>query len=301
MKKRKSQSLMGLAFFSFIFAVKFFEPLYWNMIFRLFLSLSIATNIACTFEKDKKQFVSEKSLQIIYDAFQRRDIVGSFILYDYDNDTSVIYNVERAKKAFLPASTFKILNSLIALECGVVIDEDEVILWDGVERSIPVWNQNHTMKTAIKYSVVWFYQELARRIGEERMQLWVDSVGYGNQLISEQIDNFWLVGDLRITPIDQVKFLKKLIEEDLPFRKNHIQTVKDILIEDEGERYVFRAKTGWADYGVPVGWYIGYIEFDGRTFIFVNNIEIKNNEDARARKEIMKEIFNEVFYIDLNI
>lgn len=271
------------------------------MIFRLFLILCITANIACTFEKDKQLYFNDQSLQVIDEVFEKRDIVGSFILYDYYNDTQLIYNEDRAKEAFLPASTFKILHSLIALECGVVDDENEVILWDGTERPIPIWNQDHTMKTGIKYSVVWFYQELARRIGEERMQLWVDSVGYGNQLLSKQIDNFWLLGDLRITPIEQVHFLKKLIDEDLPFGINHIHTVKEILIEDKSERYVFRGKTGWADFGVPVGWYVGYIEIDGRTFIFVNNIEINSSEDALARKEITKEIFKEVFNIDLSI
>lgn len=234
-------------------------------------------------------------------SFSKRNINGCFILYDLKNDSSVIYNAKRARQKFLPASTFKILNSLIALECEVINDENELIQWDSVERSIPVWNQDHNMKTGIKNSVVWFYQELARRIGERRMQLWVDSVGYGNQKIGNNIDDFWLVGELRITPMEQVRFLKKLIAEDLPFKKDVIKTVKEILIEDKDDRYTFRAKTGWADYGTPVGWYVGYIEIDGRAYAFVNNSEIRDNTDAQARKEITKEVFKAVFNIDLNI
>jgi len=234
-------------------------------------------------------------------AFSNRKINGCFILYDVENDISIIYNPERAKQRYLPASTYKILNSLIALECEVVEDENELIQWDGIERPIFIWNQNHTMKTGIKYSVVWFYQELARRIGEEQMQVWVDSVPYGNQQIGKEIDNFWLVGDLRISPMEQVEFLKKFVEEDLPFRKDVIKTVKAILIEDKSDTHVFRAKTGWADYGTPVGWYVGYIEINGKTYIFVNNIEIRSNQDANSRKEITKEIFKAAFNIDLNI
>jgi len=234
-------------------------------------------------------------------AFSNRKINGCFILYDVENDISIIYNLERAKQRYLPASTYKILNSLIALECEVVEDENELIQWDGIEQPISIWNQNHTMKTGIKYSVVWFYQELARRIGEGQMQVWVDSVSYGNQQIGNSIDDFWLVGELRISPMEQVEFLKKFVAEDLPFRKDVIKTVKEILIEDKSDTYVFRAKTGWADYGTPVGWHVGYIEIKGRTFIFVNNIEIGNSADATARKEITKEVFKKTFDIDLNI
>lgn len=234
-------------------------------------------------------------------AFSNRNINGCFILYDVENDTNIIYNQERAKQRFLPASTYKILNSLIALECAVVKDENEVIQWDSVERPVPIWNQNHTMKTGIKYSVVWYYQELARRIGEEQMQVWVDRVSYGNQQIGKNINDFWLVGELRISPMEQLEFLKEFVAEDLPFRKEVIKTVKEILIEDKSDAYIFRAKTGWADYGTPVGWYVGYIEINGKTYIFVNNIEIRNNQDAKARKEITKEIFKAAFNIDLTI
>jgi len=133
------------------------------------------------------------------------------------------------------------------------------------------------------------------------MQLWVDSVSYGNQQIGKNMDDFWLVGDLRISPLQQVEFLKKFVTEDLPFREDIIKTVKEILIEDKTDAYVFRAKTGWATFGIPVGWYIGYIEINEDAYIFVNNIEIRDSADAKERKEITKEVFNEVFNIDLNI
>ena len=190
---------------------------------------------------------------------------------------------------------------MIALQCEVIKDENEVIKWDSVPRSIPIWNQDHNMRTGIKNSVVWFYQEVARRIGEDQMQSWVDSVGYGNQQIGKKIDNFWLVGDLRITPMEQLDFLKRFIAEELPFDKEVIKTVKDILVEDKGEGYTLRAKTGWADFGTPVGWYVGYLELDGNTYVFVNNIEIRDSDDAEARKEITREVFHKVFDIELNI
>lgn len=133
------------------------------------------------------------------------------------------------------------------------------------------------------------------------MHSWVNSIGYGNMDIGEHIDDFWLVGDLRITPIEQLEFLKRFSASDLPFKKEHIKTVQEILIEDQNDRYVFRAKSGWADKGQPIGWYIGYIVIDGKTFIFVNNIDINSNEDAKARKVIVKDIFKALFNIELAI
>lgn len=240
-------------------------------------------------------------IEEIESSFSKREINGCFVLHDMGKGTSIVYNKERAEQPFLPASTYKILNSLIALECGLVKDENEVIKWDGIERSVSIWNQDHNMKTGIKNSVVWLYQELARRIGEERMQSYVNLAGYGNQQIGRGIDNFWLVGELHITPLEQVDFLTRFVEEDLPFAKENIRIVKEILIEDRSDSYIFRAKTGWADFGTPVGWYIGYIEIEEAKYIFVNNIKIRDNDDAGARKEITKEVFNTVFNIELKI
>ena len=237
----------------------------------------------------------------IESAFRSREINGCFILYDEENDTSIIYNQSRTVQQFLPASTFKILNSLIALECGVIEDENEIIPWDSIERFVPAWNKDHNLRTGIKYSVVWFYKELARRIGEVRMKSWVDEIDYGNMKTGKEIDNFWLVGDLRISPMEQVEFLTRFSAGDLPFKKEHINTVQKILIEEQNDQYIFRAKTGWADSGQPVGWYVGYFVYEGRTFIFVNNIDINSNEDAKARKTIVKEIFMELFNLDLFI
>ena len=121
---------------------------------------------------------------------------GAFVLYDFNKNQYIRFNPERCAEQFIPASTFKIMNSLIGLETGVIPDENYVIKWDGTHYDVPSWNQDHTLKTAIQNSVVWYYQELARRVGSEKMQYYVDAAQYGNQNISGQIDNFWLEGGL---------------------------------------------------------------------------------------------------------
>lgn len=128
-------------------------------------------------------------------------------MYDLQRDRYIRYNSQRCKQRFIPASTFKIFNSLVALEVGAIANIDTAIPWDGkVNSSFPTWNQDQTMRTAFTRSVVWFYQDLARKIGKERMQQYIQAVSYGNQDIAERIDSFWLNGKLRISPEEQRQF-----------------------------------------------------------------------------------------------
>jgi beta-lactamase class D len=198
--------------------------------------------------------------------FQELDIEGSIIIYDSENDRVFEYNPQRNLTAFPTASTFKILNSMIALETGVIKDEITVLTWDGVVREIPQWNRDLNLREAFKISGVWFYQVLARRIGYERMQQWIKQVGYGNQNIGNQenIDQFWLNGTLKITPEEQINFLRRLHNHDLPFSERTMAMVKDIMINEQTPDYTIRAKTGWFGFGdksiANIGWYVGYLE-----------------------------------------
>jgi beta-lactamase class D len=245
----------------------------------LLIILSLAIN---SFSQSEKEMNDWKSF---YDKY---NVSGCLLIYNLDKNEYLVYNSERCNESFIPASTFKIINSLIALETGVIRDENEVIPWDSVKRQYDMWNMDQTLRTAIKYSAVWAYQELARRIGEQRMQHYIDSVKYGNCNIGGGIDSFWLDGDLRITPFQQVEFLRRLYSGDLPFSKGNIDIVKDIMINDQSSGYILRGKTGWAD---STGWYVGYLEENGDVYFFANNIKIINDEDTKARIEIVRDIF----------
>lgn len=232
------------------------------------------------------------------DYFQAANVQGCFLLYDVQTDTYFSYNRKRVNSGFLPASTYKIFNSLVALETGVVRNENEVLRWDGVKRAVASWNQDQSMREAIKNSTVWFYQEMARRIGQDRMQHYVDQVDYGNRNIGGGIDRFWLDGALRITAKEQLDFLVKLHRNQLPFSPKTISTVKDILINEKTEIYVLRAKTGWAGLGdkfVPqIGWWVGYVERHDKAYFFAMNMDMKKDEDAAARMTITKNILREM-------
>jgi beta-lactamase class D len=215
-------------------------------------------------------------------------LTGAFVLYDLSGNRIIRYNPERCAARFLPASTFKIMNSLIGLETDVIPDEDYVIKWDGTKYDIPAWNQDHTLKTAIQNSVVWYYQELARRVGQERMQRYVDAAGYGNQDISGRIDTFWLEGGLRISAEEQVGFLKRLYENDLPFSQRSMDIVKDILVLEKTGSYQLSGKTGSVQRVAPhVGWFVGYLEGGGKVVIFATNVE---DGDGNQAQEITQSI-----------
>jgi beta-lactamase class D len=226
--------------------------------------------------------------------FQDLGVEGAIIIYDSNRDRVFQHNPQRNATAFLPASTFKVLNSLIALETGVISDELAILTWDGVERKIPAWNRDLNMREAIKLSAIWFYQVLARRVGHDRMQQWVSQVGYGNQKIGSRhdIDQFWLRGELRITPQEQIQFLRRFYKNDLPFSERSLSIVKDIMIMEKTPDYTITGKTGWvgvADDVTPkIGWYVGYVEKGKDVYFFATNIDIRNEKDPAARLELTR-------------
>ena len=227
--------------------------------------------------------------------FQDLGAEGSILIYDSGNNQTYQHNAKRNETAFSPASTFKILNSLIALESGAIPSEIAVLTWDGVERSFPVWNRDLNLRQAYQVSAVWFYQVLARRIGHEQMQRWVTQVGYGNQDIGveNKVDKFWLRGKLKITPKEQIQFLQRLYNEDLPFSVETFATVKDIMIMEQTPDYTIRAKTGWA-LEEQVGWYVGYLERDENVYFFAANIDIQDQTDLPKRKDVVRRCFEEL-------
>ncbi len=216
---------------------------------------------------------------------------GAFVLYDRNGNQYTRYNPEQCAQRFLPASTFKILNSMIALETGVITDENQVIKWDGTRYDIPAWNQDHTLKSAIQNSVVWFYQELARRVGKEKMQQYVTAAGYGNQDISGSIDTFWLEGGLRISADEQVEFLKRFYSRELPFSERSMNITQEILVLDQTDTYRLSGKTGAVQRVAPnIGWFVGYLETKGNVYWFATNLNGGADANGVKAQEITRDI-----------
>jgi beta-lactamase class D len=227
-------------------------------------------------------------------AFRDLQVEGSIVIYDKNNKRFDEHNPARNTTAFHPASTFKILNALISLDTGVIRDDVSVLTWDGITREIPAWNKDTNLRQAFKDSTVWFYQVLARRNGHERMQKFVTAAGYGNRQIGspDRIDRFWLEGPLKITPKQQIEFLQRLEQNNLPFSKRTIDLVKDIMVIEKTPEYILRGKTGWDRSVKPNGgWIVGYLERKNNVYFFATNILMPNEKDASKRLEVTRRSF----------
>jgi beta-lactamase class D len=238
----------------------------------LMLLLLAIGMIAC--DSPSKQ---ENAIMELDDLYKKHQVEGCFLLKSLKSGQLYVYNSDRCEKGFTPASTFKIPNSIIALETGIASDENLRIEWDSVLRQVPAWNQGHSMKTAFKVSCVPYYQEIARRIGPVKMQEWVNKLQFGRMDIrKETIDNFWLKGKSEITPYQELNFMERLAKKELPIKPSTVHKMRDLmLIASDSSGLEMRGKTGWGIVGDQnVGWFVGYVErADGECFVFVNNVQ----------------------------
>ncbi|MEM1041392.1 MAG: penicillin-binding transpeptidase domain-containing protein [Bacteroidota bacterium] len=199
---------------------------------------------------------------------------GTFVLYDAQGGVTTRHNPERAAERVIPASTFKIFNSLVVLDAGAVADEHEVVAWDGAERAVPGWNASQDLETAFARSSVWVYRDLARRAGRGTLQAALDREGYGNATIGDQADLFWLDGSLRIAPNEQIDFLRRLRAGETGFSDRAEAIVSRIMVVDTTGEAVLRGKTGWArSDSLNLGWWVGWLERADDAYFFALLVE----------------------------
>jgi len=234
--------------------------------------------------------------------FDENNVEGCFTMLDNATGEITVYNMELDTMRFSPASTFKIMNSLIGLQTGRITDEKMVIKWDGVKRPVESWNKDMDMTEAFKLSCVPYYQEVARRIGRDTMQRWVDSIGYGNRNIGGPVDSFWLNGNLRISPDEQLGLVKRLYFDQLPFRKSAQQILRDVMLQEDNTAYKLSYKTGWGadDKKNDIGWVTGWIEENKHVYFFVTFVRaLKPGTDmSTVRMNITKGILKQLGFME---
>lgn len=237
----------------------------------------------------------EIDLQEYFDEYQ---VEGSFVLYDLKENQFTRFNPTRCQERFIPASTFKIPNSLIALEEGILKDQNSVIFWDGKKWWNETWNRDMTLAEAFKFSCVPCYIQIAGKVGDETYQKYLKSFDYGNIDISGAKERaFWLDGNLKISQEEQISFLRKLYDNELPVSQRSIDILKDIMLLEDHADYKLRAKSGWAiTPEKEIGWFVGYVEKENNTYIFATNIESQDAPEAfgSARKEITMRILKKL-------
>jgi beta-lactamase class D len=164
--------------------------------------------------------------------------------------------------------------------------------------------QDLTLDEAIEYSCVPCYQELAREIGTDRMNEYLDKYEYPKMAVdSTTIDMFWLEGESRINQFQQIEFLARFYQKKLPISKKTYNKVKEILIVNEEENEIISGKTGLSiTNDVYNGWYVGYVEKNDNVYFFSTNIEkdsvIEYKDFFEARKTLTHNAFIELNILD---
>lgn len=225
----------------------------------------------------------------IDNLFLENEVSGTLVIEDLrdGNHRSLRHNEERSGIRMSPASTFKIPHSLIALDAGVVRDEFQIVPWDGVRRSVAAWNHDQDLRSAVRNSAVWVFEKIAREIGAAREAAYMQKIPYGNAL-SSGAEPFWVEGDLAISAQEQVTFLKSLFYNKLPFRKEHQLLVKDILVNEAGKDWIFRAKSGWTG---KIGWWVGWVEWPAGPVFFAMNMDTPNRmADLPKREKLVRKV-----------
>lgn len=223
----------------------------------------------------------------IAELFSNAGVQGTFVLYDVSAYRLIGHDRVRAETRFIPASTFKIANSLIGLSVGAVDSVTEVLPYGGKPQPFDAWEKDMGLRDAIKISNVPIYQELARRIGLERMRSNVVMMAFGNQDIGTVVDNFWLVGPLKISALEQAQFLAHLAQGTLPFSTRDQESVREIVRLEQGDNWTLYGKTGWVNApDAGIGWWVGWVRKDKRVYAFALNIDIQQAADAAKRVEL---------------
>ncbi|MEN8126007.1 MAG: class D beta-lactamase [Bacteroidota bacterium] len=237
-----------------------------------------------------------KGIQVINLEFQQiinsANVKGSILIYEPQNGKYYSNNFNWANNGKLPASTFKIPNSIIALENGIVKNDSTLFKWNGEKRYLKIWEQDLIFRDAFHFSCVPCYQEIARKIGENSMNKFLTKLEYGNMKVdSINIDNFWLEGNSQISQFQQIDFLKNFYESKLPISERTEKIMKEIMIIEDNENYTLSGKTGWSvNNGNDNGWFVGYIEAKNKVYYFATNVEPKMKFNMKLFPGVRKEV-----------
>lgn len=223
-------------------------------------------------EEMRREMVSE--FQVILDS---ANVTGAILVFDPSSNTFYSNDFAWCETGHLPASTFKIPNSIIALETGVMESDSTVIKWDGEKRRLGVWEKDLTLREAFHVSCVPCYQEIARKIGVERMKNYLAKINYGHMVVDAAgIDVFWLEGESKISQFEQIDFLYRFYNSELPISSRTQQIMKQLMVIEENDTFRLSGKTGWSvRNGNNNGWFVGYIEKGEKLLFFATNINPK--------------------------
>jgi len=249
-----------------------------------FLTITALLTMACSNDAENKMNSDHKAT--LDSILNHYGLKGSILIYASDKQTYYSNNFEWAKTGFLPASTFKIPNSIIALESGVLKSDTTMLPWDKQPRSFPEWEKDLTLREAFQASCLPCFQEIAKKIGVKPMQTYLNKLHYTNMDVSAStISNFWIAGKSRITQFDQIDFLQRFYTKKLPILNSTRETMLRVMRIDYPGSAAYYGKTGWStDADKNNGWYVGFVVKDQKPYYFALNVDpIANNQLDKFR------------------
>ncbi|AWV99476.1 class D beta-lactamase [Arcticibacterium luteifluviistationis] len=260
-----------------------------NIAFLLAIASLITACSTSTKESTEEKEVVNADFQSIIDSSL---IKGSILIFDANKSTYYSNDFKWAKKGFIPASTFKIANSINALENEIVENDSSMFYWDGEPKFLKSWEQDMNFYQAYQRSCVPCYQEIARKTGADKMHATLDKIGYPGMIFdSTNVDDFWLEGDSKISQYEQIIFLRRLANKELPISEHSYDIMNKIMVLKETENYTLYGKTGWAVQNENnIGWFVGFAKTKGNTYFLATNVaptEALNIDDfVRLRMEV---------------
>ncbi len=267
----------------------------------LFLTVTIATLISCGGKEapkktpkenreSEKKFASRMEKEM-HDIIVNSKLEGSILLYDFQKERYYSNDLVWAKKEFSPASTFKIPNTIIGIETGVIGDTT-IFKWDGQKRRMVDWEADLSLKDAFQKSCVPCYQDVARRIGYAEMKRFLGRFGYGAMEFTEEtLDKFWLEGNSKISQYQQVDFLERFYHDGLGISEKTTEMVKEIMLIEKTKSYALYGKTGWGFVNnIDNGWFVGFLVSGSNEYFFATNITPKKDFNLDNFKQIRKDI-----------
>jgi beta-lactamase class D len=161
------------------------------------------------------------------------------LVYDTDNKTFLLKEGS-CDQPISPASTFKIPLSLIGYDSGYLTDTDLPELPFRADYPASLASHKHDTSPAywMKNSVVWYPQLMTEWLGIKRLSHYVEAFDYGNKDLSGDpgkhngLTRAWLGSSLKITPLQQLSFLQKLLDRDLPVKEEAYEYTEQLLKQD---------------------------------------------------------------------
>ncbi|MFY0644599.1 MAG: class D beta-lactamase [Bacteroidia bacterium] len=258
--------------------------------------------LACTQQQSEKNHEqSEKEHEDIYSSIEfpqfqsildSAQVEGSILILDLHDKKFYSNNFDWASEGRLPASTFKIANSIIALESGVVEDDSTLFPWNGQPRRMKIWEKDLIFKQAFHVSCVPCYQEVARNIGVGRMREYLNKFNYGDMKVdSNSIDVFWLEGESQISQYQQIEFLKNFYQDELAISARTKSIMSKLMVIEKNDEYILSGKTGWSiRNGHNNGWFVGYIEYKSKMYFFATNVSPQEEFNMKMFPVIRKNV-----------